>query len=44
VFYGSFNQHWRECQSGRADLLVNQKAAQQRRSTMPVRQCCFDLP
>jgi hypothetical protein len=42
--YDSFNQHWHKCQSGRADLLVSQKAAQQRRPTMPMRQCCFDLP
>ena len=26
------------------DLLVSQKAAQQRRPAMPMRQCCFDLP
>jgi len=27
-----------------ADLLVRQKAVQQRRPAMPMRQCCFDLP
>jgi len=42
--YGSFNQHWHKCQSGRADLPVSQKAAQQHRPTMLMRQCCFDLP
>jgi hypothetical protein len=32
--YGSFNQPWHKCQSGRADLVVSQKAAQQRRPAM----------
>jgi hypothetical protein len=34
-YHGSFNQHWRKCQSGRADLLVSQKAAQQRALPCP---------
>jgi len=42
--YGGFNQHWHKRQFGGADLPVSQKAARQRRPTMPMHQCCFDLP
>jgi hypothetical protein len=42
--HGSFNQHWHKRQFSRADLPVSQMAARQRHPTMPMYQCCFDLP
>jgi hypothetical protein len=40
--YGSFNQHWHMARLGRADLLVSQKAARQRRPTAPMCQSYCD--
>jgi hypothetical protein len=41
--YGSSNQHWHMARLGRADLLVSQKAARQRRPTAPMCQSYCDL-